>query len=99
MSKPTQAIADSDGDLYRGAGCVGGAGEGRDQPGGRAGPAQLAETRVARHWLLVSAYEGWQSEAAVRELLLAQQLNLSIVSAIFSLSLSSESNCRLKKNN
>ncbi|HEY0770371.1 MAG TPA: hypothetical protein VGD31_08540, partial [Sphingobacteriaceae bacterium] len=39
---------------------------------------QLAETRVARHWLLVSAYEGWQSEAAVRELLLAQQLNPNV---------------------
>ena len=39
---------------------------------------QLAETRVARHWLLCSAYEGWQSEAAVRELLLAQQLNPNV---------------------
>ena len=39
---------------------------------------QLAETHVARHWLLCSAYEGWQSEAAVRELLLAQQLNPNV---------------------
>lgn len=39
---------------------------------------QLAETHIARHWLLVSAYEGWQSEAAVRELLLAQQLNPNV---------------------
>lgn len=39
---------------------------------------QLAETHVARHWLLVSAYEGWQSEAAVRELLLAQQINPNV---------------------
>ena len=39
---------------------------------------QLAETRVARHWLLGSAYEGWQSEAAVRELLLAQQINPNV---------------------
>jgi eukaryotic-like serine/threonine-protein kinase len=38
----------------------------------------LAETHVARHWLLGSAYEGWQSEAAVRELLLAQQLNPNV---------------------
>lgn len=40
--------------------------------------AQLAETHVARHWLLVSAYEGWQTEAAVRELLLAQKLNPNV---------------------
>jgi eukaryotic-like serine/threonine-protein kinase len=40
--------------------------------------SQLAETHVARHWLLGSAYEGWQSEAAVRELLLAQQLNPNV---------------------
>jgi tetratricopeptide (TPR) repeat protein len=39
---------------------------------------QLAETHVARHWLLCSAYEGWQSEAAVRELLLAQQINPNV---------------------
>ncbi len=39
---------------------------------------QLAETHVARHWLLCSAYEGWQTEAAVRELLLAQQLNPNV---------------------
>ncbi|MDQ3256470.1 MAG: protein kinase [Acidobacteriota bacterium] len=36
---------------------------------------QLAETHVARHYILRSAYEGWQIEAAMRELLLAQQLN------------------------
>ncbi len=36
---------------------------------------QLAETHVARHYILRSAYEGWQIEAAIRELLLAQQLN------------------------
>lgn len=36
---------------------------------------QLAETHVARHFVLRSAYEGWQTEAAIRELLLAQQLN------------------------
>jgi TolB-like protein/DNA-binding winged helix-turn-helix (wHTH) protein len=40
--------------------------------------SQLAETHVARHWLLGSAYEGWQTEAAVRELLLAQQLNPNV---------------------
>lgn len=39
---------------------------------------QIAETHVARHWLLVSAYEGWQIEAAVRELLLAQQINPNV---------------------
>ncbi len=39
---------------------------------------QLAETHIARHLLLFSAYEGWQNEAAVRELLLAQQLNPNI---------------------
>jgi TolB-like protein/DNA-binding winged helix-turn-helix (wHTH) protein/Tfp pilus assembly protein PilF len=39
---------------------------------------QLAETRVARHYLLGSAYEGWQTEAAVRELLLAQQLDPNV---------------------
>lgn len=39
---------------------------------------QLAETHVARHYLLGSAYEGWQTEAAVRELLLAQQLNPNV---------------------
>lgn len=40
--------------------------------------SQLAETRVARHLILWSAYEGYQNEAAIRELLLAQQLNPSI---------------------
>lgn len=39
---------------------------------------QLAETHVARHYLLGSAYEGWQTEAAVRELLLAQRLNPNV---------------------
>ena len=39
---------------------------------------QLAETHVARHYLLGSAYEGWQTEAAVCELLLAQQLNPNV---------------------
>ena len=39
---------------------------------------QLAETHVARHWLLCSAYGGFQSEAAVRELLLAQRLNPNV---------------------
>jgi Flp pilus assembly protein TadD len=33
---------------------------------------------VARHYLRGSAYEGWQTEAAVRELLLAQQLNPNV---------------------
>jgi TolB-like protein len=36
---------------------------------------KLAETHLARQVLLYSRYEGFQSEAAVRELLLAQQLN------------------------
>lgn len=39
---------------------------------------QLAETHVARHLILWSAYEGYQNEAAIRELLLAQQLNPGI---------------------
>jgi DNA-binding winged helix-turn-helix (wHTH) protein/TolB-like protein len=39
---------------------------------------QLAETHVARHYLLGSAYEGWQTEAAVRELLQAQRLNPNV---------------------
>lgn len=39
---------------------------------------QLAETHVARHYLLGSAYEGWKTEAAVRELLLAQQINPNV---------------------
>jgi DNA-binding winged helix-turn-helix (wHTH) protein/TolB-like protein len=39
---------------------------------------QLAETHVARHYLRGSAYEGWQTEAALRELLLAQQLNPNV---------------------
>ena len=40
--------------------------------------SQMAETHVARHLILWSAYEGYQNEAAIRELLLAQQLNPSI---------------------
>jgi tetratricopeptide (TPR) repeat protein len=39
---------------------------------------QLAETRLARYLLLSSKYEGYQNEAAVRELLLAQQLNPNV---------------------
>jgi serine/threonine-protein kinase len=40
--------------------------------------SQLAETHVARHLILWSVYEGFQTEAAIRELLLAQQLSPSI---------------------
>src|SRR2546425_2560082 len=39
---------------------------------------QLAETHIARSLLLWSAYEGWQIEAAIRELRLAQQLNPNV---------------------
>jgi TolB-like protein/tRNA A-37 threonylcarbamoyl transferase component Bud32 len=39
---------------------------------------QLAETHLARFQLLFSAYEGYQGEAAVREVLLAQQLNPNV---------------------
>ena len=39
---------------------------------------QLAETHVARHLILWSAYEGYQTEAAINALHLAQQLNPSI---------------------
>lgn len=39
---------------------------------------QLAETHLARFQLLFSEYEGYQFEAAARELLLAQQLNPNI---------------------
>lgn len=39
---------------------------------------QLAETHLARHLLLWSGYEGFQIEAAIRELLLAQRLNPNI---------------------
>jgi tetratricopeptide (TPR) repeat protein len=39
---------------------------------------QLAETHLARFQLLFSVYEGFQGEAAVRELLLAQQLNPNV---------------------
>ena len=40
--------------------------------------AQLAETHLARFMLLFSAAEGYQSEAAIREVLLAQQLNSNV---------------------
>jgi TolB-like protein len=39
---------------------------------------QVAETHLARCLLLWSGYEGYQNEAAVRELLLAQQLNPNV---------------------
>jgi hypothetical protein len=39
---------------------------------------QLAETHLARVLLLWSGYEGYQIEAAIRELLLAQQLNPNV---------------------
>jgi tetratricopeptide (TPR) repeat protein len=39
---------------------------------------QLAETHLARQQLLFSRYEGFQGEAAIRELLLAQQLNPNV---------------------
>ena len=39
---------------------------------------QLAETHLARFQLLFSEYDGYQFEAAARELLLAQQLNPNI---------------------
>jgi serine/threonine-protein kinase len=39
---------------------------------------QLAETHVARHHILLSAHEGWQLEAATREMLLAQQLDPNV---------------------
>ena len=39
---------------------------------------QLAETHLARQQLLFSRYEGFQAEAAIRELLLAQQLNPNV---------------------
>ncbi len=38
----------------------------------------LAETRLARQRLLWSVHEGWQTEAAIREILAAQQLNPNI---------------------
>jgi len=40
--------------------------------------AQLAETHLARYLLLSSRYEDYQNEAAVRALLLAQQLNPNV---------------------
>jgi TolB-like protein len=39
---------------------------------------QVAETHIARSLLLWSAYEGWQIEAAIRELRYAQQLNPNV---------------------
>jgi len=39
---------------------------------------QLAETHLARFQLLFSGHEGYQVEAAVREVLLAQQLNPNV---------------------
>ena len=39
---------------------------------------QLAETHVARHLILWSAYEGYKTEAAIRSLHLAQELNPGI---------------------
>jgi tetratricopeptide (TPR) repeat protein len=39
---------------------------------------QLAETHLARFQLMFSQYEGYQGEAAVREVLLAQQLNPNV---------------------
>jgi len=39
---------------------------------------QLAETHLARFQLLYSQYEGYQGEAAIREVLLAQQLNPNV---------------------
>jgi TolB-like protein/predicted Ser/Thr protein kinase len=39
---------------------------------------QLAETHLARFVLLFSLYEGYQGESAVREVLLAQQLNPNV---------------------
>ena len=40
--------------------------------------AQLAETHLARSLLLWSVYEGYQNEAAIRELLAAQKLNPNV---------------------
>ena len=39
---------------------------------------QLAETHIAQAALLFSAHEGWQIEAAIRELRLAQQLDANV---------------------
>jgi len=39
---------------------------------------QLAETHLARSLLLWSAYEGWQIDAAIRELRLAQELDPNV---------------------
>ena len=36
---------------------------------------QLAEVHAARYFIVFSQYEGWQVEAAIRELRLAQQLD------------------------
>lgn len=39
---------------------------------------QLAETHIARHHVLLSAHEGFQTEAAARELILAKKLNPNV---------------------
>ncbi|PWT81278.1 MAG: hypothetical protein C5B44_04075, partial [Acidobacteria bacterium] len=39
---------------------------------------QLAETHIARYLMLWSGYGGWQVEAAIRELQVAQQLNPNV---------------------
>ncbi len=39
---------------------------------------EIAESHVAKALLLWSAYEGYQNEAAIRELILAQQINPSV---------------------
>ena len=39
---------------------------------------QLAELHVTRSWFLFSGYEGYQTEGAARELLIAQQLNPNV---------------------
>ena len=42
---------------------------------------QLAETHIVRHHILLSAHEGYQLEAAIREALLARQLDPNIGAA------------------
>jgi TolB-like protein len=39
---------------------------------------QLAETHVVRSWFMFSGYEGYQTEGAAREVLIAQQLNPNV---------------------
>src|SRR6476659_7866328 len=56
---------------------MGGAYEGGDRPRAAAHP-QLAETHLARFQLLYSEFEGYNGEAAVREALLANQLNPNV---------------------